>query len=169
MGNGESKDVPKQALMVGLSKSGKTSFLYETYSLKRSENDYETRGFNYELVNTKGGKIGIWDVGGSDIMKIYWKYFYQSVRFEGVIFMIESSSDEALKKFEESEAFLFGRCGGRLEENPPELDKKLITFLVNEEELRGLPFAIFFNFENPKGDLKDEQIAAIVTHPVFKA
>ena len=105
MGSGESKDIPKQVLMVGLSNSGKTSFLYQAYSLHRDQKDYETRGFNYEYVNTEGGKIGVWDVGGSDIMKTYWRYFYQTIYFDGVIYMIEASTEDALKKFEESWVF----------------------------------------------------------------
>ena len=96
--------------MVGLSNSGKTQFLYETFAFAWRQKDAETRGFNYELFDTEGGKVGIWDVGGSDIMKGFWHCFYQNVRFNGVIFMIDSSTEESLKKFEESKIIIEEGC-----------------------------------------------------------
>ncbi len=102
MGNSSDKKVPKQVLLVGLSGSGKTRFLYETYAFTWSQKDANTRGFNYEIVDTENGKVGVWDCGGSDAMRSCWCCLYQNVRFDGVIFMIESGTEDALKHFEQS-------------------------------------------------------------------
>jgi len=148
MGAGQGSDIPKQVLMLGLSKSGKTKFLYQTYAFTRNERDAETRGFNYEMIDTEGGKVGIWDIGGNEIMKEFWPYFYQNVKIDGVIYMIDASSEDSLKRIKEIE--------------------QLITMLVHEEELKDKPFAIFFNLENDKGECTPEHVRKIILHPIMQ-
>ena len=101
MGAGGS-DENKQVILLGLPKSGKTRFLYETYAFTQSEQDASTRGFNYETVDTENGKVGVWDIGGSELMRGYWNYYYQNIKFNGVIYMINSNSEQCLEAFEES-------------------------------------------------------------------
>eukprot|EP00826_Nyctotherus_ovalis_P028542 TRINITY_DN2253_c0_g1_i8.p2 TRINITY_DN2253_c0_g1~~TRINITY_DN2253_c0_g1_i8.p2 ORF type:complete len:162 (-),score=46.22 TRINITY_DN2253_c0_g1_i8:131-616(-) len=148
MGAKTSSNIQKQVLMVGLSGSGKTHFLYETYAFTGNSKDRETRGFNYELLDTEKGKIGVWDIGGNEIMREHWCYFYQNVEFSGVIFMVDASSEESLKNMSEN--------------------KKLLTHLVNEEELRDIPFVAFFNMKPDKGETTADIVKDVSLNPIFQ-
>ncbi len=44
---------------------------------------------------------------------------------------------------------------------------KLITFLVNEEELKDLPFVVYFNFENAHAALTPLLVRTISSNPIF--
>eukprot|EP00826_Nyctotherus_ovalis_P008932 TRINITY_DN12328_c0_g3_i1.p3 TRINITY_DN12328_c0_g3~~TRINITY_DN12328_c0_g3_i1.p3 ORF type:complete len:127 (-),score=33.43 TRINITY_DN12328_c0_g3_i1:227-607(-) len=94
--------VRKQVLMLGLTRSGKTRFLYESYAFSGSSLDTQTRGYNYEVISTEKGRIGVWDIGGCEMMRDYWCYFYQNIEFAGVVFMVQASSVDSLKYMDES-------------------------------------------------------------------
>ncbi len=102
MGGRATKEFTKQVLLVGLNESGKTKFMYETYAFASTKGDANTKGFNYEVLDTEGGKLGIWDVGGSSFMRCYWPCFYQNIHFDGVIFMIDLSKAKSMESFETS-------------------------------------------------------------------
>lgn len=150
MGGGNTNALPKQVLMVGLEGSGKTKYLYETYAYKWNQKDANTKGFNYEIIENEGGKIGIWDIGGNEFMIRYWSYFYQNILLNGVIYMMDARSDILVNKLEESKKFK--ECV---------LDEKIINFLINEEELKDLPFAICFNTDGGN----DADIQNFLLHP----
>ena len=86
-------------LMIGLDAAGKTSILYQ---LKMAElvKTIPTIGFNVEMLDYKGLKLTIWDVGGQDKIRILWKHYYQNT--DGIIFVVDSNDKERLEKVRET-------------------------------------------------------------------
>ena len=75
-------------LMIGLDAAGKTSILYQ---LKMAElvKTIPTIGFNVEMLDYKGLRLTIWDVGGQDKIRILWKHYYQNT--DGILFVVDSN------------------------------------------------------------------------------
>ena len=80
-------------LMVGLDGAGKSTILFK---LKLGEvvSTIPTIGFNLETVEFKNLKLNIWDIGGQDNLRKFWKHYYQNA--EGVIFVVDSSDDKRI-------------------------------------------------------------------------
>ncbi|XP_010898041.2 ADP-ribosylation factor-like protein 14 [Esox lucius] len=82
---------PQQAqiVMLGLDGSGKSTLLYK---LKYNECviTVPTVGFNVEMLETeaRGPGLTVWDVGGQQRMRPYWKHHYQGTG--AVVFVVDS-------------------------------------------------------------------------------
>ena len=79
--------------MVGIDDSGKTTILYK---LMNGEvvTTIPTIGFNVEVINYKNVSFTIWDVGGSEKIRLVWKHFYQNT--QGIIFVVDSNDKERI-------------------------------------------------------------------------
>jgi len=112
-------------LMIGLDAAGKTSILYQ---MKMAElvKTIPTIGFNVELVNYKGLRFTIWDVGGQDKIRILWKHYYQNT--DGIIFVVDSNDKERLEKVRETLALCL------IEE---ELKDAALLVFANKQDLNG--------------------------------
>merc|ERR1711976_1025407 len=75
-------------LMVGLDAAGKTTILYK---LKLGEvvTTIPTIGFNVETVEYKNISFTVWDVGGQDRIRRFWRHYYGGTN--GVIFVMDSN------------------------------------------------------------------------------
>ena len=112
-------------LMIGLDAAGKTSILYQ---MKMAElvKTIPTIGFNVELVDYKGLRFTIWDVGGQDKIRILWKHYYQNT--DGIIFVVDSNDKERLEKVRETLALCL------IEE---ELKDAALLVFANKQDLNG--------------------------------
>ena len=119
-------------LMFGLDYSGKTTILYR---LKSGEvvKTMPTIGFNAESLDFKKANLTIWDVGGSDKMRVLWKHYFQNT--DGLIYVVHSSDRD------------------RMDESSEELIK-----LLKEEELKDCPILIFANKQDLNGALSPGEI-----------
>ena len=81
---------------------------------------YLAVGFNVETVTYKNLKFQVWDLGGQQGLRPYWRCYYQDTN--AVIFVVDSTDKE------------------RLEYSKQELD-----IMLQEEELKGAPVLVLAN------------------------
>ena len=114
-------------LMVGLDAAGKTAILYK---LRLGENvtTIPTIGFNVEQVTYKNLNFNIWDIGGQDVLRPLWKYYYSNS--DAIIYVVDSNDKE---RFEES--------------------RTVLNTLLDDDLLKGLPLLVLAN----KHDLPQSQ------------
>ena len=105
--------------MVGLDQSGKTTILYQ---LKLGGFVYTspTIGFNVEKVKANNASLLIWDVGGSDKIRVLWKHYFRNNN--GLIFVINTGD---YYRFEEA--------------------RKELYKILDSEEMDGVPLLILAN------------------------
>lgn len=129
----------KRILVLGLDGAGKTSVLHRILTKPEEEPDFKTTptiGFNVEQIllgATKKINYTLWDVGGQDKIRNLWRHYFSGV--SGLIFVIDSSDTE------------------RISEAGEELLK-----VVNNPEMKSVPFIILANKQDEKKALKIEEI-----------
>eukprot|EP01029_Cantina_marsupialis_P005157 TRINITY_DN1552_c0_g2_i1.p1 TRINITY_DN1552_c0_g2~~TRINITY_DN1552_c0_g2_i1.p1 ORF type:complete len:181 (-),score=61.50 TRINITY_DN1552_c0_g2_i1:130-672(-) len=84
----------KRVLMLGLDAAGKTTALYK-FKLNEVVNTIPTVGFNVESVQYKNVEFKVWDIGGQDILRRLWRYYYSGNH--ALIFIIDSTDPERLE------------------------------------------------------------------------
>ena len=106
------------------------------YRLKSGETvrTNPTIGYNVESLDFKKANLTIWDVGGSDKLRILWKHYFQNT--DGLIYVIDSTDID------------------RIDESSEELIK-----LLKEEELKDCPILIFANKQDLNGALSPKEIS----------
>ena len=128
MGAAKSKNI--KVMIVGPADAGKTTLLYrlKLKNLKQSEFS-TTTGFNFETVTVPGSstQLACWDLAGTRERQKYWKYFYESVRVDVLLFVVSLDQKKQL----------------------PEA-AKLFQFLRNEERLRGSLKIVAINSDTEK-------------------
>lgn len=136
MGQRKSKQPEAQILLLGLDNAGKSTLLYKVkYNAKVST--VPTIGFNVEMIEAKKRRreiaLTVWDVGGQEKMRQYWKSFHQDAA--AVVFVVDSSD------------------APRLEEARQELEHTL-----RSEQLRGRPLIVLANKQDVDGALTVTEI-----------
>lgn len=65
--------------MLGLDNAGKTTILFK---LKVGEivHTIPTVGFNVDTLEYKNISFTVWDIGGQDVIRPLWKYYYQNTQ-----------------------------------------------------------------------------------------
>ena len=119
-------------LLFGLDYSGKTTMLYRLKSGETVRTN-PTIGYNVESLDFKKANLTIWDVGGSDKLRILWKHYFQNT--DGLIYVVDSNDRD------------------RIDESSEELIK-----LLKEEELKDCPILIFANKQDLNGALSPKEI-----------
>jgi|TARA_B110000090_G_scaffold193920_1_gene228587 small GTP-binding protein len=116
MGGASSKNI--KVMIVGNADAGKTTLLYrmKLKNLKSSEFS-TTTGFNFENVAVPGSKqqLAVWDLAGTNERQRYWKYFYEAVRVDVLLFVV--SLDQKKKLPEAAKLFRFLRNEERLRDS----------------------------------------------------
>jgi len=121
-------------LMLGLDDAGKTSILKslngEDLSLISP-----TLGFNIKtLTFPPHYKLNIWDVGGQQTIRSYWRNYYEQT--DGLIFVIDSAHQRRLTEV-----------------------KQELQLLLKQEKLSGASLLVFANKQDLPGALSHQQIA----------
>ena len=80
-------------LLLGLAAAGKTTILYN-FKLGEVVASVPTVGFNVESVEYKNIKFTMWDIGGQDVIRPLWRYYYSNT--EGLIYVVDSSDSEQI-------------------------------------------------------------------------
>lgn len=133
-------DDRSQIVMFGLENAGKTTLLYrlKVKDWKRQEivKDMEVLkcmdpSYHYEEFPGSGSHkaYGIWDIPGGEVMRRMWPMFYRYLRISAVLFVV-NTKDETVEDLEKME-----------------LNRRLLHFLLNEDELRCAAFVVVLNTE----------------------
>jgi len=132
-------DDRNQIVMFGLENAGKTTLLYrlKVKDWKRQEivKDMEVLkgmdpSYHYEEFPAFGSfRYGIWDIPGGEVMRRMWPMFYRYLRISAVLFVV-NTKDETVEDLEKMD-----------------LNRRLLHFLLNEDELRCAAFVVILNTE----------------------
>ena len=119
-------------LMLGLDEGGKTTILYQ---LKIGEvvKTIPTIGFNAELFEYKGINLTLWDIGGTDKIRVLWKLYYKDTNV--IIFVVDSNDKN------------------RIDEASRELKN-----VLNEEELIDCPILVLANKQDLRSSFSPDEI-----------
>eukprot|EP00249_Psilotum_nudum_P010730 c22724_g1_i2 orf=451-954(+) len=122
-----------RVIMLGLDAAGKTTILYK---LKFGEvvTTIPTIGFNVETVQYKNIKFTVWDVGGQDKIRRFWRHYFGST--QALLFVVDSNDKE--------------RIGVARHE---------LQWILDEEELRDAHLLVFANKQDLPNALTSSQIA----------
>jgi len=84
----------RRVLLVGLDAAGKTTILYHL-RLHKTIPTIPTIGFNVETFQFQGLTLNLWDVGGQDTLRPYWRHHFTGT--QGIVFVIDSSDATRLE------------------------------------------------------------------------
>eukprot|EP00484_Ammonia_sp_Unknown_P020244 CAMPEP_0197037924 /NCGR_PEP_ID=MMETSP1384-20130603/15004_1 /TAXON_ID=29189 /ORGANISM="Ammonia sp." /LENGTH=186 /DNA_ID=CAMNT_0042468301 /DNA_START=40 /DNA_END=600 /DNA_ORIENTATION=+ len=130
------KEKEMRILMLGLDNAGKTTVV-KKFNGEDITKIAPTLGFTIKTLEFEGYKLNIWDVGGQETIRSYWKNYYEST--DGVIWVIDSADKRRL-----------------------ELCKQALHSLLSEERLAGATLLIFANKQDLKGALSKQQIVEVL-------
>lgn len=115
----------RRLLLVGLDGAGKTTILYHL-RLGKAIASIPTVGFNVETIKYDGYKLNIWDVGGQDTLRPYWRHHFTGT--QGIIFVIDSADDQRLELAK-------AELNGMLVD--PQLQEACLLIILNKRDLPG--------------------------------
>ncbi len=118
--------------MLGLDNAGKTTVL-KAFNGEDIHSISPTLGFNIQTLDYSGYKLNVWDIGGQQTIRSYWRNYFEST--DGIIFVIDSSDTTRLQ-----------------------LVKKELNDLLVQEKLMGASLLIFANKQDIEGALTQQQI-----------
>jgi len=104
-------------LLLGLDNAGKTSIL-KKLSDEEISHIMPTQGFNIKSISQDGFKLNVWDIGGQQSIRTYWKDYFDNT--DALIYVIDSADRR------------------RVQETGVELNK-----LLEEQKLAAIPLLIF--------------------------
>ncbi|KAI9363948.1 ADP-ribosylation factor-like protein 3 [Zopfochytrium polystomum] len=120
-------------LLLGLDNAGKTSIL-KRLACEDITEVKPTQGFNIKSVHQDGLKMNVWDIGGQEAIRAYWRNYFDST--DVLIYVIDSSDRR------------------RLEETGQELNQ-----LLEESKLSGVPVLVFANKQDLVNAIPADEIA----------
>ena len=120
-------------LILGLDNAGKTTAL-KKLSDESHVATKPTEGFNVKTLDHDGFKLNVWDIGGQEAIRKYWRNYFDDT---DVLIYVVDSADER-----------------RLEEAGLELKS-----LLEEEKLGGVTLLVWANKQDVKGAMPARDIA----------
>ena len=103
-----------RAIVVGLDGSGKTTIVYRLKHGKvENSNIIPTIGFNCECVEYKKMVFSMWDLGGSQDARSFWRMYYKDT--QAIIFVVDSSDLERMVSSATSSSATLRACTDRTE------------------------------------------------------
>jgi ADP-ribosylation factor-like protein 2 len=119
------KEKEMRLLMLGLDNAGKTTIL-KAFNGEDINTIEPTLGFNIQTLEYSNYKLNVWDVGGQQTIRSYWRNYFEST--DGLIFVIDSSDRARLSDV-----------------------KKELQQLLQQEKLQGASLLIFANKQDISG------------------
>ncbi|XP_075243524.1 ADP-ribosylation factor-like protein 3 [Convolutriloba macropyga] len=120
-------------LLLGLDNAGKTTIL--KYVANEEPTVTPTQGFNIKSVQNGGLKMNVWDIGGQQKIRPYWRNYFQDT---DVLIYVVDSHDRL-----------------RLEESAAEFSE-----ILHEEKLVGVPVLVFANKQDLCGAAPHSEVAS---------
>ena len=125
-----------RVLMLGLDNAGKTTVV-KRFCNKDTSTISPTLGFEITPLQFKGYTVNLWDVGGQQSLRSYWRNYFEAT--DGLIWVVDSNDV------------------GRLNDCRKELE-----VLLQEERLAGASLLIFLNKQDIPTALGAEEISKIL-------
>ena len=129
MGASNSSSGANQVLLLGLEKTGKTTFLKqitETYTKEHKDVQLEsTTGINFVSLEIHNTSYDFWDIGGDPISISFWPTLYRTIKVDRVLFFIDLSDQSTYSS-----------------------SIRQLLKVINEEELKHASFFLIFNVTN---------------------
>ncbi|KAJ5073723.1 adp-ribosylation factor 1 [Anaeramoeba ignava] len=82
-----------RVLILGLDNAGKTTILYQL-QIGEIVSTTPTVGFNMETVSVENITFQIWDLGGQESIRPYWRCYYQGV--DAIVYVVDSSDKDRI-------------------------------------------------------------------------
>jgi len=130
------KERELRILMLGLDNAGKTTIL-KKFNGEDITTISPTLGFNIKTLEFKQFKLNVWDVGGQQTIRSYWRNYFEQT--DGVVWVVDCADAR------------------RLLDCTVELHK-----LLQEEKLAGASLLVFANKQDLPGALSQEDIAQLL-------
>ncbi|KAL0481754.1 ADP-ribosylation factor-like protein [Acrasis kona] len=130
------KEKEMRLLMLGLDNAGKTTIV-KKFNGEDIDTISPTLGFNIKTLEYKNYKLNVWDIGGQQTLRSYWRNYFEET--DGLIWVVDSADVV------------------RLNDCKRELDK-----LLQEEKLAGASLLILANKQDLKNALSKDEIAKIL-------
>merc|ERR1712146_646648 len=84
----KSKEKEVRLLILGLDNAGKTTIL-KKFNGEDISTIEPTLGFNIKTLGYKGYKLNVWDVGGQQTIRSYWRNYFEQT--DGLIWVVDSA------------------------------------------------------------------------------
>ena len=128
-------NLPSKIIMIGLDSAGKSTIMYSLGQEVVCE--IPTIGFCMEKVVEPLSNLEIisWDIGGSDKIKVLWKFFFESAK---AIILVMDSNDPFKREWEA---------------------KQELDWFLEQETLQNSPVLVFCNKSDVEGAKSPEMIA----------
>mmetsp|Transcript_17064 Transcript_17064/g.52392 ORF Transcript_17064/g.52392 Transcript_17064/m.52392 type:complete len:178 (-) Transcript_17064:191-724(-) len=120
-------------LVLGLDNAGKTTIL-KRFSGEDIGEIAPTLGFDIKTLAYKGYNLNVWDVGGQQTIRSYWRNYFEQT--DGIIWVVDSADRVRLND-----------C------------RRELHALLHEEKLAGATLLIFANKQDIPGAASPEQIS----------
>ena len=130
-------------MILGLDKAGKTTIV-KKFCGEDIKTISPTLGFNIKTLHHRNYTLNIWDVGGQQTIRSYWRNYFEKT--DGIIWVVDSVDTQRLQD-----------C------------KKELHALLKEERLAGASLLMFVNKQDLPKALSPEQIAKILDLKVMKS
>jgi ADP-ribosylation factor-like protein 2 len=123
-------------LILGLDNAGKTTIL-KKFNGEDITTISPTLGFNIKTLEHGPYKLNVWDVGGQQTIRSYWRNYFEQT--DGLVWVIDSADERRL------------------------LDcKKELHALLGQEKLAGASLLVFANKQDLQGALSHAEIANLL-------
>eukprot|EP01027_Heterolobosea_sp_BB2_P010471 GEZU01015366.1.p1 GENE.GEZU01015366.1~~GEZU01015366.1.p1 ORF type:complete len:199 (+),score=27.87 GEZU01015366.1:44-598(+) len=123
-------------LMLGLDNAGKTTIL-KKFNGEDIDTISPTLGFNIKTLEYKGFQLNVWDVGGQQTLRSYWRNYFEQT--DGLVWVVDSADRLRL------------------------LDcKNELHALLQEEKLAGASLLVFANKQDLAGALTPQEISEVL-------
>ncbi|ETV86682.1 hypothetical protein H257_01803 [Aphanomyces astaci] len=126
------KEKELRILMLGLDNAGKTTILKKFMGQDISSIS-PTLGFDIQTLEYKQYKLNVWDVGGQQTIRSYWRNYFEQT--DGLVWVVDSADRRRLED-----------C------------KRELVALLTQEKLAGATLLIFANKQDLPGALSPEDI-----------
>lgn len=123
-------------LMLGLDNAGKTTCV-KKFCGKDTDSISPTLGFQITAFTFRGCTLNIWDVGGQQSLRSYWRNYFEST--DGLIWVVDSNDIDRLQD-----------C------------RRELHTLLQEERLAGASLLVFLNKVDIPTALSAQEISAIL-------
>jgi small GTP-binding protein len=102
MGGNNSKVVKYKVLLLGLDGAGKTTLLYKLRLKNANADFFATNAFNHEIITQEYNhvkyELHTWDLAGRKELRRCWKYFYNSMQIDIMIYVVSAKESHRLRE-----------------------------------------------------------------------
>ncbi|KAG7393541.1 ADP-ribosylation factor-like protein 2 [Phytophthora pseudosyringae] len=156
------KEKEIRVLMLGLDNAGKTTILKKFMGQDITEIS-PTLGFDIQTLEYKDFKLNVWDVGGQQTIRSYWRNYFEQT--DGLVWVVDSADRRRLEDCKRELTSLLTQevcvCGCGVNGHSVFVAASLLTSSLRHcsQKLAGATLLIFANKQDLPGALSSTEIA----------